>query len=77
LNLKILLSFNSNGTGVIAMQKHMMINKTKISEGGHHLKQLQIIDSGNNILKLRDRLYYTRLFVRRPRNQKSPKTDKS
>jgi hypothetical protein len=48
----------------------MMKIQAKISQSGHHPKQLRATASGDNILSLDGRLANARLFARKPGNQR-------
>jgi hypothetical protein len=59
---------NTNGTRAITHERHMGTLLTKVTQRVCDPKQLGATTSGTNIFGFCDRLGYTRLFARRPRN---------
>ena len=58
---------NANSTRAVTKQRNTRKAQTKITQSGHHPKQLGTAASRSNILSLRGRLGDTRLLARRPR----------
>jgi hypothetical protein len=59
---------NTNGTRAITHERHMGTLLTKVTQRVCDPKQLGATTSDTNIFGFCDRLGYTRLFARRPRN---------
>jgi hypothetical protein len=61
---------NTNGTRAITHERHMGTLLTKVTQRVCDPKQLGATTSDSNILSFCGRLSYTRLFARRPRNER-------
>jgi hypothetical protein len=64
---------NTNGTHAITHERYMGTLLTKITQSVCDPKQLGATTSSSNILGFYGRLSYTRLFSRRPRNNRRSK----
>jgi hypothetical protein len=67
---------NTNGTRAITHERYMGTLLTKVTQSVCDPKQLGATTSGSNIFGFGGRLSYTRLFVRRPKQARNPKSGK-